>query len=203
MPAQKPTPELPSDDQILAAIERAVCHRARSEPAEALITIKQHLGIPHTGWTTRQLLPKLTSLETAGLIERSRRSSKDVWSLTPKGRNQLGAVRGEITLPEAPQHRRWRQARAAAAEHIAEFRADMRTVTEETISMLEADREADSTPWFKISDRLHASGRRLASAIYCLREWQEPHDATPDTDEAPYGQGMRRQIQTAPGDPAP
>jgi hypothetical protein len=75
MPKTKPTPELPSNDLILAAIERAVCHRGRDEP-ESLSDIKEHLGLPHNGWTTQQLRPKLEELEAAGLIEQSRIRSR-------------------------------------------------------------------------------------------------------------------------------
>jgi hypothetical protein len=38
------------------------------------------------------------------------------------------------TLPEAPQHRRWREARTAATERIAGFRCDLRSALDEAIS---------------------------------------------------------------------
>src|SRR5665811_650476 len=107
MPAEKPTPaELPSNDLILAAIERAVCHRGRDEPDVPLSIIKEHLRLPHNGWTTLQLRPKLEALEAAGLIEKSRRRSSAVWALTGMGHRRLGIVRDCLTLPEAGQHRR-------------------------------------------------------------------------------------------------
>ena len=196
MPAKKPTPlALPSNDLILAAIERAICHRDRNEQPEALSTVKRHLGLPHNGWTTLQLRPKIEELETAGLIEQSRISSRDVWGLTAKGRKRLETVRGELTLPEAPQHRIWREARTAAAERIAGFRGELRATLDEAIGMLEADHEADSATWYEISERLHQAGRLLASATYCLREWAEPDDSHADTDDPPYRQRGRRQIR--------
>ena len=85
MPAPKPTPELPSNDLILAAIERAVCHRGRPELNVALSAIKEHLGLPHNGWTTQQLRPKLRELEATGLIKQSRRSSNPVWGSRTRG----------------------------------------------------------------------------------------------------------------------
>src|ERR1019366_8897562 len=84
MPETKPTPELPSNDLILAALERAICHRGGNEP-QTLSTIKQHLGLPHNGWTTVLLRPKLQALEAAGLVEQSRLRSKPLWGLTPEG----------------------------------------------------------------------------------------------------------------------
>jgi DNA-binding PadR family transcriptional regulator len=194
MPTSKPTPELPANDLILAAIERAICHRGRDLNAESLSAIKEHLGLPHNGWTTLQLRPKLEALETAGLIEQSRRDRSSYYGLSTKGRKRLDAVRAKITLPEAPQHQRWREAQLAASERIAGFRSDLRGALDEATSLLEADAEADSATWFEFSERLHQAGRRFASAIYCLREWPEPDDSMRNSDEdAPYGQRARRQ----------
>jgi DNA-binding PadR family transcriptional regulator len=195
MPAQKPTrPALPSNDLILAAIERAICHRGRNEP-ESISDIKAHLDLPHNGWTTLQLRPKLTELEASGLIERSRHDRSDLWKLTAKGRTRLGAIRADITLPEAPQHQRWREAHTAAGERITGFRSDLRDALDRAIALLEADQETDSATWYELSDRLHQAGRKLASAIHCLREWPEPDDSQPDTDDPPYKQHGRRQIR--------
>jgi DNA-binding PadR family transcriptional regulator len=187
MPAQKPTPaELPSNDLILAAIERAICHRGRDEPDVALSLIKQHLGLPHNGWTTQQLRPKLEELEAAELIEQSRRRSSAVWGLTDKGSRRLDAVRSDLTLPEAAQHQRWREARVEASDQIAGFRGDLRGTLDEAAALLEADHEAESAVWFELSHRLRDACWR------CLREWQEPDDSAPDIDDAPYIQKGRR-----------
>ncbi len=196
MPKPKPTPELPANDLILAAIDRAICHRGRNEPGETLSSIKEHLGLPHNGWTTLQLRPKLAELEAAGLIEQSHSKSRDLWGLTVKGRKRLDAIHATITLPESPQHRRWSEGRAAAAERIAGFRSDLREVLEQAVSVLDADHEVDSATWFGLSEGVHQSGRLLASATHCLREWPEPDDSRPDNDEeAPYNQRARRQIR--------
>jgi hypothetical protein len=152
MPTKQPTrPALPSNDLVLAAIERAICHDSRDHEAEPLSTIKEHLGLPHNSWTTLELRPKLAELQSAGLIEQSRRSSRDVWGLTTKGRKRLNAARGVTTLPEAPQHARCREARTAATERIAGFRGDLRGALDEAIALLEADTETDSAAWFEIS----------------------------------------------------
>lgn len=193
MPASKPTPaQLPSNDLILAAIERAICHRGRNEPAESLSSIKEHLRLPHNGWTTLQLRPKLEALKTAGLIEKSSRRGRDVWGLTTKGRKRLDAIRTEVALPESPQHQRWSESRAAASERIAGFQTDVRGVLDEAIDLLGANREANSATWSELGDRLHDSCRRVASATYCLHEWQEPDDSTADIDDAPHRQMGRR-----------
>ncbi len=191
MPKTKPTPELPSNDLILASIERAVCHRGRNEP-ESLSDIKEHLGLPHNGWTTQQLRPKLEELEAAGLIEQSRIRSRPVWTLTGMGHRRLGIVRDGLTLPESGQHRRWREAQATASERIAGLRADMRGVLDEAIALLEAERESDSATLYELGERLNTRCRRVASATYILREWQEPDDSSPDIDEPPYNQHGRR-----------
>ncbi|HEX5852512.1 MAG TPA: hypothetical protein VFY36_05415 [Solirubrobacteraceae bacterium] len=196
MPAQKPTlVELPSDELFMAAMERAECHRdSKDYPGVNLGTIKEHLGIPHNGWTTRQLRPKLEALEANGLIEPTRRLGIDALLLTDEGQARLDAARSEIgPLPEAPQHRAWAEARAAAGKHIAGFRADVRGTLDEAIELLEADREASSATWFEFSDRLRESCGRLATAIHCLREWPEPDDSKPDRDdEPPYNRRGRR-----------
>jgi hypothetical protein len=62
MPKPKRTAaELPSPELVLAAIERAQLHHDR--PSVPVGSIKAHLGLPHNGWTTRQLRPTWDSLE--------------------------------------------------------------------------------------------------------------------------------------------
>ncbi|HTD09928.1 MAG TPA: hypothetical protein VK680_13650 [Solirubrobacteraceae bacterium] len=195
MPTKKPTrPAPPSTDLILAALERAIRHDSRDQATESLSTVKEHLGLPHNGWTTLLLRPKIQELEAAGLVEQSRRNRNSFWGLTTKGRQRLDAVRAKIALPEAPQHQRWRRARSAADERIAGFRGDLRGTLDEAISLIEADHEADSAAWFELSERLQQAGRLFASATHCLREWPEPDDSQPDTDDAPYRQRARRQV---------
>jgi hypothetical protein len=105
---------------------------------------------------------------------------------------RLGIVRDGLTLPESGQHRRWREARTEASNRIAGFRGDLRGTLDEVIALLEADHEADSAVWFDLSERLQRVSWRLGSAIYCLREWQEPDDSAPDVDDAPYRRHGRR-----------
>lgn len=199
MPKSKPIHEgWPSDDLVLAAIERAERHRGEPDhPGATLARIKRHLDLAHHGGTTRRLRPKLEALQAAGLIKTFRRYSKDHWQLTDTGQQRLDGLRREDKLgelPESPQHRDWREAQAAAAQRIAGFRGDLRGTLNEAIVLLEADTESDSATWFELSERLRQAGRLYASAIHCLREWPKPADSHADIDDAPYRQRGRRNI---------
>jgi hypothetical protein len=57
MPTKQPTPAPISDDLLLAAIERAICHSGHDHATELLSAITEHLGLPHHGGTTLQLRP--------------------------------------------------------------------------------------------------------------------------------------------------
>jgi|CZKG01.1.fsa_nt_gi DNA-binding PadR family transcriptional regulator len=201
MPKKERIPDAPiSDDLLLAAIERAERHRGAppDDLGETLAQIKRHLGLPHHGGTTRILRPKLQALQTAGLIETLRRRSKDRWLLTDTGQQRLEALRRDDKLgelPESPQHQHWREAQLAASQRIAGFRGDLRGALDEAINLLEADHETDSATWYALSERLHQAGRLLASAIHCLREWPEPDDSQPDSDDPPYRQRGRRHVR--------
>jgi DNA-binding PadR family transcriptional regulator len=193
MPKPKPTPgELPSSELVLAALERAQVHH--DQPSVSQASVKRHLDLPHTGWTTRQLRPTWDALEAASLIERSKRSGIRTWALTPKGRKRLEAVRqaGKLgPLPESPQHRAWREAQVAASERIGEFQTHLRDELTATIGLLDAG-EQPSSEWYDIVKRLAGACKRLASATYCLHEWAEPNDAHADIDDPPYAQVGRR-----------
>ncbi len=84
-------------------------------------------------------------------------------------------------LPEAPQHRQWRTARAEAAKRIGEFKAEVRSTVDEITALLDGD-DADSETWFNLSQRLRAVWV-LGSATYCLREWPEPDDSKADVEK--------------------
>jgi hypothetical protein len=197
MPKPKRTPaELPSCDLILAAIDRAERHSRGMERGVLLATVKEHLALPHHSGTTRQLRPKIDALHTLELIEPIRRDGMNLLVVTEAGRSQLEtASEVRLSLPEAPQHQCWSEARSAAAERIPGFRADLREALKEATNLLDTNQEADSATWFEMSERLHQTGRLFASATYCLHEWTEPDDAHPDHDDPPYGQRSRRQIR--------
>jgi hypothetical protein len=197
MPKTKATPiKLPSDELLLAAIERAERHGARRGVPLALV--KEHLGLPSGSWSSHQLRPQRDRLEATGLIEQFRTCGVLVWSLTDSGHRRLATVRRSRAiplLPEAPQHRAWREARAAAGEHVDEFREELRRVLGDATGLLDADETASSDTWQAIGQRLkHACGR-MESASYCLHEWQEPDDSR--TDIAPQPLSRRRNIRHA------
>jgi len=185
--------ESQSDGLVLAAIERAERHPRGDQPGVLLATVKEHLGLARGGWSTRQLRPKLEALEAAGLIEQSRRHSLNLWGLTSTGRRRLDSARNahELgTLPEAPQHRAWREARSAAGDRVAEFREDLRRALDQATDLLDA--QAQSGTYFELGARLQRACARLGSAIYCLNEWPEPDDTRADIDDPPFGHGGRR-----------
>src|SRR5579864_4791320 len=141
MPRTKPIPDgFPSDELLLAAIDRADRHRGRpEEPGVVLATVKEHLGLPRAGWTTRRLRPQLTALQAAGLIRQSRRRSSDVTTLTTTGHQRLDALPEVIaSLPEAPQHQAWHAAHTAASERISQLRQELRETLDEAIHLLDA-----------------------------------------------------------------
>ena len=175
-----PRPELP-DELILAAIERAELH-GRSGPGASFSTIKRHLGLPPGSGSGRLLRPRVRALEAAKLVRQFRVSGCDVWTLTKKGRSRLDAARQAqqlAELPEAPQHRAWREARSSASEHLSEFREELSDAVEEAKSLLAAS-ERSSEEWSALGERLGAACSRLSMAIYCLHEWVEPTDAVAD-----------------------
>jgi hypothetical protein len=174
-----------SDALVLATIERAERHREREREGVMMSDIAEHLGFVHGSWTTRRLRPQLDALIAEGLLARSRRHGVLVWELTDDGRGRLDQMRraGEAgELPEAPQHRLWRHARATAGQRIDAFRTEARGAVEEAAMLLDTE-DAPSDAWFGVAERLRASCWRVGSATHCLREWREPDDARPDVDD--------------------
>lgn len=176
-----PRPELP-DELILAAIERAELH-GRSGQGALFSTIKEHLGLPRGSGSGRLLRPRVRDMEARKLVRQFRENSCQIWTLTRKGRSRLDAARqaqqlGE--LPEAPQHRAWREARSIASERLNEFREDLSDAVEEVKSLFAAS-ERSSEAWFALGERFGTACARLGMATYCLHEWPEPTDAARNT----------------------
>lgn len=173
-----------SDALILAAIERAERHMPRKERGTLYGTVVDHLGLPRHSGTGRRLRPRFKELEAEGLVESFRRNSCVVWTLTPKGQERLKDA-GPVTLPESPQHRRWRESRLKAVERMAAFRKELRDALREAGALL-GDREAPSDAWFELGERLQRACSLIGSATHCSREWTEPSDEEPDVDEGPW-----------------
>jgi hypothetical protein len=182
-------PAEPSDGLILAALSRAALHGRAHRTTASMPTLLEHLAIPRRSRKARAVRARVEELERTGELTRSKVYGITVWALTPAGSKHLraAAAAGLPALPEAPQHAAWRRARAAAGEELDGFAARLSAELAEAQAMLaalEADERApDSDRWMLMGQRLLTDCRRLGSAWYCLREWQEPNDARADRDE--------------------
>jgi|SRR5579875_1260037 len=174
-----------ADDVILAALARAELHKGNDKPGVLYATLVEHLGLRKGAVTSRRLRPRLRELVAAGLVGESRRRGYDVLALTPKGRRKLGSAE-PVALPESPQHRRWREGRAAATERIGGFRDELRSALDEAAALL-ADESARSDAWYALAGRVGKACQRVGSATHCLREWPEPDDAQPDAASDEHG----------------
>jgi hypothetical protein len=171
-----------SDRQILAAIRRAEVHDEQDDASRA--DIAAHLGFVHNSSTTKRLRPQIDALGAAGRIHDVRRNGLDLLALTAAGRRALETAQstGATTLPESPQHRKWRHSRAMAGDRIEGFREALRASMAEVGVLLDSP-QGPSDAWFEFGQRLSAECKRLGSATYCFFEWAEPDDARPDVDE--------------------
>jgi hypothetical protein len=177
--------EPPSDELILAALERAARHRARDTQAVPVWAIFEHLDIAQRSASARHVRARLDVLLAAGRLEQSRQHGVPSWALTSSGARQLRRARraGAVpSLPDSPQHREWRAARIAAAQEIERFRHSLREAAQETTSLLDGDVPPASDAWFEMSERLRRASWLVGSASYCLTEWSEPHDAHADIE---------------------
>jgi hypothetical protein len=175
----------PSDELVLAAVARAVCHRARDTPGVPAWAILEHLAIARRSAAARHVGERLDAMYAAGLLVRARRHSVPTWELSETGRARLRDSSGveAAQLPESPQHRAWRAAHSLAAHELVRFRDDLHERLGVAATALEAQSPPDSDAWLALAEELQRSCRRLASASYCLYEWDEPDDAHADVDE--------------------
>ena len=92
----------------------------------------------------------------------------EYWRLTPIGERHLAEARNAdqvAALPESPQHRCWRTARAAA-ERIDRFRSLLSAAIQEAHN---AELEVNAPPsatWLALSERLAAAACLVGSATY-------------------------------------
>jgi hypothetical protein len=184
------TPKHPADaipdDLILAAIDRAERHFGKEIAGVPMWEITEHLSIGRRSAAARHVRSRLVALEAKGRLEPSRRNGISVWILTSSGRRRLRRAEraGDVpALPESPQHRRWREAHALAAQEIERMREGVRSTVDEATRLLDAHTAASSDTWFELSARLRQMVWRLGSASYCLYEWPEPCDEQADIDD--------------------
>jgi hypothetical protein len=181
-----PRAEEPSDELVLAAIERAALHRERDTGAVPVWAIFEHLSVARRSGPARRVRIRLDVMQAAGWIALSRQHGMQAWELTGVGSRHLRRERraGRVPpLPESPQHSAWRNARTLAEQEIDRLRGRVLVRLDEASRLLDADQPADSDAWLEAAERLQRACRRLGSAVYCLREWAEPDDASADVDE--------------------
>jgi hypothetical protein len=184
-PSMSPA-EHPSDELVLAAIERAALHDLRQTGTVPVWGILEHLALSRRSGGARRVGARLETMATAGWLDRSRRHGVTTWALTDAGARHLREARsagGVPALPESPQHRAWRFARVAAGQELERFRAGLRERLTEAAGLLDADPPPHSDAWLELAEELQRTCRRVGSASYCLREWSEPDDDLRDVDE--------------------
>jgi len=171
-----------SDEVVLGGVRRACVHHQRE--AVLFAHAVTHMGLVHSSATTRRVRPQFEALESAGLLVQSRAHGRVVWGLTAKGKRRLSrSIPPE--LPEAPQHRVWREAHEFAAREAEHFHGELREAVSEATDLLDTPVSPGppSAEWVAVGKRLCRAAHRLASARYCLHEWAEPDDATADVAE--------------------
>lgn len=170
------------DMVILAALDRAVRHRDEGGPI-TVQSIHEHLALSPRSRAARHVRTRLHGLAESGAVERSRARGFVLWGLTSAGSASLTRARRSrsIELPESPQHRAWREARASAEQEIERFHTDAIDAITDAMRLVESESPSDAL--FAVAERLRGELWRLASATHCLSEWPEPDDATADVDD--------------------
>ena len=157
----------PTDLLVLAAVDRAQRHRQFPEHGDPTLSeIAAHLGMawgPHASRRLHPLVDRLT--HELGWLERSRRVSQDRWGVTDAGAERLAraSVDGVLEeLPESPQHREWREARAQAAARIERLQSELGELLAKVGRLLDADDPVPASEWLArrgAAARSHAGGR--------------------------------------------
>jgi hypothetical protein len=178
--------EGPSGLLVLAAVERAQRHRAAAGAGASRREIDAHLELRPRTAAARAAHATLQRLTAQGALRRERRRGVWAWSVTASGRAWLArASRASAfaALPESPQHRAWRDARARAASALDLLVERLRRDLRDAARLLAAPEDgARSDAWFELAERLSRDAWRVGSATYCLHEWPEPPEARADVD---------------------
>jgi hypothetical protein len=180
-----PHEQPPTDELVLAAIERAARHRSRGTDAVPVWAVFEHLDVSRRSAPARQVRIRLDVLHAAGWIALSRHHGIQTWELTGAGARHLRRARraGRVpALPESPQHRAWRDARRSAGQEIERFARELRARLDDAAELLDTEPPAHSDALFELGELLQRACWRLASASYCLHEWGEPDDRRADLE---------------------
>jgi hypothetical protein len=117
MSTKQPADAIPYD-LILAAIDRAERHSQRQGAPSG--GPRATCPCPGARGTGDQVRARVLALADVGLLEPRRRHGVGLWTLTAAAR--LRRVPGIAeALPDSPQHRRWRDARALAGQEAGRF----------------------------------------------------------------------------------
>jgi hypothetical protein len=177
--------------EVLAAVARAELHAARRRRVVMDPNIRDvagHLGWRYSSASTRRLRPHLAELVGDGLLETKRSHPRHVrlnerWSLTARGRRRL-ATAGVPTLPESPQHRRWRHSQEAARHALDGLRRRVQAAVAaaSALSKDEGPGGALRDDWARerVESEFARATRVLASALRMLDEWPEPGEGERD-----------------------
>jgi hypothetical protein len=185
--------EIPSEQLVLAAIDRADRHRRRPAEGVSRWEVLEHLAVGRRAKAARVVKARLDALTDSDVLAREKRHGTFLWRLTATGRRRLEHAHPTV-LPESPQHRRWREARDRAPSEARQGREQLSDALREARKLLDQEQAASSDAWFLASIRLAEACITLAGATYCLSEWEEPDDTKADIDE-------RREPATAPATP--
>ncbi len=178
-------PEVVSDGLVLATVARAHLHRSLEGRPVTFLEILDDLAIRKRTNASRDVRASLGVLRDAGLLRCSRHHGDVVWSLTSAGERRLDReLRSSDppSLPESPQHRRWRKAHDLAEQEIEDFLEQLRVTVSDALELLDADPPAPSDVWFMLARDLRCAAWIVGSATYCLYEWREPTDDRADID---------------------
>lgn len=199
-----------SERLVLAAVRRAALHDGRERGAAPLRAVRAHLAVAPRTRRARELTAQLERLREAGLLVTSRTHGVLAWGLSADGSRLLEQAEGDrrAELPESPQHRAWRVARATADRELGRFAVGLREDLREAAALLDAlsagaGRAPHSDAWLGLGPRLLADCRRLGSAWHCLHEWPEPGEESADHDPSatdPLRAGRRNIALWARGD---
>jgi DNA-binding PadR family transcriptional regulator len=190
-------PVLAHELMLLAAIERA--ERQVVLPGERKGArrneVVAHLGLDWHSGNARRLKGQLEALEAEGCVEIQRKiPHRSIVALTRRGHDRLQLARRQKApeamaeaLPESPQHRRWREARAVAEESEDEIRSLATDAVHDAQTALLKPEADGAEELMAIGDRLHRVFWRFASVVYVRQEWAEPDERSRDKDPGKGG----------------
>lgn len=181
----------PSDELVLAAVDRAQRHRPTPDSGEpTLSAIAAHLGMTWGPVASRRLRPLVERLtHERGWLQHSHRTGQERWALSDAGADRLARAAGVLDeLPESPRHREWRAARAHAEARIEELRGELGELLAKVNGLLDASDPVPSEEWLAYAEPMRALIEAVGMATFCVHELAEPDDNASDHhDRAPRG----------------